>query len=299
MKLGINEELSMKFSVFVVALLLIAGPFVAVADDLDDSFARLKEAEPKKDAAMIKKLAAETSALARATINSTGTVAEEDKEAWAKRVAYAKEVDVYTEYALYSLASGSDAATAIDLLSTLEQQNPKSRYLNDGGYARYFAALAETGASSKIQAIAEKALANLPECEDVLLVMANSALTKGQTAQAVTYAQRLVSKGKRGAATGRGYFIIGIVNAQRNQLFDADRNLRAALPFIRGNPAMEGPALFALGVANYQLGVQTNNKKRVLEAASFSDQASKIPGAHVADAYRNSKAMRDAAVKMR
>jgi hypothetical protein len=61
---------------------------------------------------------------------------------------------------------------------------------------------------------------------------------------------------------------------------------------------MAGPALFQLGLANFQLGVQTNNKKRVLEAAGFSEQASKMSFAQSQDAYRNTQAMRAQAAKM-
>ena len=35
---------------------------------------------------------------------------------------------------------------------------------------------------------------------------------------------------------------------------DADKHLRAALPMIKDNPAMNGAALFYLGVANFELG---------------------------------------------
>jgi hypothetical protein len=90
-----------------------------------------------------------------------------------------------------------------------------------------------------------------------------------------------------------------MASAARNDFFGADRNLRAALPFIRGNDAMTAPALFQLGVANYQLGVTTNNKARVLEGAKFSEQAAGIKSSLAQQAFNNARAMRDAAAKMR
>jgi hypothetical protein len=305
----------MRLSAIALAAFLIAGPAVMCANELDDKFQALKDAEAKKDLAQVKKLAGETSALAREELEIPVPQSAEDKEAWNKRMAYVREVDQYTEYALYSGAVQAPAAEAVDLLATLREQNPKSKYLDEGGYARYFQALEQSGGSAKVGGVAEQALKELPDCEDALMVLANAALAKGQTGPAVKYAQQLVSAAskhtkpavlpqadfdrRRGAALGRGYFIIGMVNAQGNQYFEADRNLRAALPYIRGDNSMAGPALFALGVANYQLGVQTNNKARVQEAANFSDQASKIPGSHAQQAWANAQAMRTAAAKMR
>ena len=45
---------------------------------------------------------------------------------------YGKEVDAYTEYALYAVAVKSPAAGMVDLIGALEAQNPKSKYLDDG-----------------------------------------------------------------------------------------------------------------------------------------------------------------------
>lgn len=305
----------MNLRVLGFAVLLIAGPVVALADDLEDSLQSLKEAEANKDVALVKKLAGETSALARKVISSPEPESAEEKEAWSQRVTYARNVDLQTEYALYSLAVQAEPAVAIDLLSTLEQQNPKSKYLDESGYAHYFLALNQTGAAAKIPAVAEKAVANFPENEDLLLVLADAALNKKQSAQALTYAQRLVAvmnkltkpegisqadwARKRAAALGRGYWIAGLVQSERNQYYEADRNLRAALPFIKGNDAMTAAALFHLGVANYQLGVQTRNKARVLEGAKFSDQAAAIKGPFAQQAWRNAQLMRNEAQKMR
>ena len=304
----------MRLCAFAFAALLAAGPAV-LANELDDTFASLKEAEAKKDLALLKKLSAETSALAREEIGIAEPSNATDKDTWVKRVAYAKEVEAYSEYALYSAAVQSPAESAIDLLTALEEQNPTSRYLDEGGYARYFQALEQSGAGAKVVPLAEKVIKTLPGCGDALMVLANNALTKGQNGQALSYAQKLVSSTvkdtkpaamaqadwdrKRATLLGRGYWISGMMFASSNNFYEADRNLRAALPYIRGNDAMSGPALFALGVANYQLGAQTNNKNRVLEAANFSEQASKIPGGHAQQAYSNTQAMRTAAAKMR
>ena len=55
----------MKLTQLTFTFLLIAGPSMAFPDDLEDAFQSLKDAESKKDAAQVKKFAAEASALAR------------------------------------------------------------------------------------------------------------------------------------------------------------------------------------------------------------------------------------------
>ncbi len=302
----------MKLSLLAVIALLVAGP--VLADELDDSLAALKEAQSKKDIALIKKLAAQTSELAKEQAEMEEPADPSLKQAWKERSAWAKDVVKYADYALYSSALGAEPDVVVDLISALEAQNPKSQYLDEGGYSVYFAALTKKGEAGKIPEIAQKALANLPNSIDLLLVLADNAMAKGQTGQGSTYSQRLitaVSKStkpegmqqddwdrKKALALGHAYYYVGMVAAQGQKYFDADRNLRAALPYIKGSGQMYGMALFQLGVANFQLGAQTNNKKRVLEAISFSEQAAKIPGPHAAQAYTNVTAMRNQAARM-
>jgi hypothetical protein len=104
---------------------------------------------------------------------------------------------------------------------------------------------------------------------------------------------------KRSAALAHGYYIAGVISAEKSLYVPADKNLRAALPLIQGQPAMMGPALFYLGMANYQLGKMTNNKAKVLEGAKFSEQSMAIPGPYQDQARHNSLVMKDDAAKMR
>ena len=304
----------MKLTLLTLIALLIIAPAISPAAELDDSFAALKDAVSKKDVAAVKKLVAQTSELAREEAEMEEPADASLKQAWKERTAWARDVDKFCEYALYSTAVSVEPAVAIDLLQTLEKLNPKSQYLDDGGYSRYFAALQESGKAGEVVTVAEAAIKNQPNAPDVVMVLLNNALAKGQTGQALTYGQRLVSAmskadkpegmaqadwdRKRSVALGQGYYAVGMVYAAGNKFFDSDKALRAALPYIKGNVAMYGPALFQLGVANFQLGVQTNNKKRVLEAAGFSEQASKLSFERSADAYRNAQAMRAQAAKM-
>ena len=279
-----------------LAILLMAAPAFAAPDDMDDAHQALKEAvQAKKGAAEVKKLAAQAHALAHPL--ATSPESEDLKDA----IAHAREVETYTEYALYSTALQSPAEAAVDLLSTLEQQNPKSKYL-DEGYGRYFIALNQTGAASKIVAIAEKALTNLPDNPDLLMVLADSALTRKQYDRAVSYGQRLAvaaSEHKRNSAVGRGRYIAGVAAASGTKWAVADKELRAALPFIKDSEEMTGNALFYLGLANYQLGKMTLKKAQMLEAVKFSEQAAGMKCSTAQQAFKNARLIKLEADKMR
>ena len=131
------------------------------------------------------------SALVRQAIAAPAPEDESEKEAWNNRIIYVKQIEEHSEYALYSTAIQSPPAAMLDLLSALEQQNPKSKYL-DEAYGPYCAAMSKTGASSWIPAIAEKALANFPENEDLLYILANDAAGRQQSDRALNFSTRLI-----------------------------------------------------------------------------------------------------------
>ena len=304
----------MRLFMLSFGVLLIAGPAIALADDLENSFQSLKEAESKKDAAQVKKLAAETCALARQAMSAPAPASEAEKEAWTSRVDHARAIETHTEYALYATAVQAEPAMTVELLTALEQQNPKSKYL-DEAYGHLFVALSKTGAAAKIPAVAEKAVANLPDNEDLLLVLADAEMNRKQVDRAHAHAERLVSvlgrhpkpegisaadwERKRSAALGRGLWIAGITHSDKLEYYEADKDLRAALPLIKGNDQMTAAALFHLGVANYQLGKTFLKKAQVLEAVKFSEQSGAIKSPFSQQAWRNAYVMKTEAAKMR
>lgn len=303
----------MRIPVLGVAVILFAGALAGVADDLTTSYNNLKEALTSKDAALVKKLAVETNAQARqvAATAEPGDAAERD--ALAKRKAFAGEVESYTEYALFAVAVESQGPVLIDLIGTLEGLNPKSKYLDDA-YAAYFAAMHQMKESAKIPDAAEKAIVNFPNNEDLLLVLADHMLSHRQTAQAGAYAERLlgvmarhakpetISAGdwerKRALALGRGYWIAGLAHGEKNEHFQCDRDFKAAMPYIKDNPQMLAPALFYLGVSNYYLGRSAMNHAQILEGSKYSEQCSKIPGPYQRQAWTNAHLMKTEADKL-
>ena len=303
----------MKLSVVGIAIFLMTGP-VVVADELDDTYQNLQDAVAKKDAAQVKKLAVPLFDLSRKVIAAPEPTSAIEKEDWPNRVKYAKEAEGYAEYALFATAVQAEPATMVDLLGLLEQQSPKSKYL-DQGYQAYLGALRQVGKEADIPAIVDKAVVNFPNNPDLLLVAATSAQVKKQSDRAITFANRLVAAAnarpkpealpaadwerQKSAWLGRGYWISGVENGEKNLYALSNKSLRAALPYIKGEPALMGPALFYLGLDNYQLGKMTNNKKQVLEGATFSDQCAAIAGPFQDQAYRNSMAMKSDANNMR
>jgi len=270
----------MRLAALSVAFLLVVGSGLAVADDLDDSLDALKKAEPTKDVAKVKQLAAEVHAAAQ-KLQGPAPADVTDKDAWEARQKYAKEVDTYSEYALFALAvqMQGQPATALDLINALEKQNPKSKYLG------------------------------LPEA---LVIEADNALARNQADRALSLANRLIAVGngkapegegdweaRKNVALSRGYWMAGVIQGQKSLFKDSDRNLRAALPLIKGNNAMLGPALFYLGVDNYNIGKLTLNKAKVVEATKFSQESAAIPGPYQDQAYRNAMNIKSEADKMR
>jgi tetratricopeptide (TPR) repeat protein len=292
----------------------MAGPIAAVAGDLEDAVQSMKDATAKKDVAEVKKLAATIHEMTCELIMAPAPADAEEKKVWEERVQYAKGVDVYVEGAIYATAVQSPPAVLIDLVNTLEQQNPKSKFL-DEAYGSYLVALNKTGAAAKIPAVAEKALTNFPDNEDLLMVLTENAANRNQNDRALNYANRLVAalskhpkpegipaadwERKRTAGLTRGYWTAGVLSAQKGQWMAADKNLRAALPLVQGNAPMAGPALFYLGMANYELGKMTLSKAKVLEAARFSEQAMAIESPYQDQARHNALVMKNEAAKMR
>lgn len=293
--------------------LLFAGALMAPSADLDSSYQALQEAVAKKDAALVKQLAAETCKLAREAAATPAPAEDAEKEAWSKRVAYARNVEVYTEYALSATALASAPECAVELIAALEAQNPRSRYLGPA-YGAYFVALTKLGAAGKIPGIAEKALVHHPENEDLLLVLADHAMSRKQVSAAGSYAERLIAalrkhpapegmpaadwERKKTGALRHAYYYAGLAHGERNEHMLCDQDLRAALPLVKGNESMLAATLFYLGVSNYHIGRQAMDRGRILEGAKFSEQAAAIRSPFQQQAWTNAHLMRQEATKL-
>jgi hypothetical protein len=300
-----------KISITMIAMLGIAMSglaSIAWADDLDDAYAQLKDAQDKKDADGVKKWAQATSKAARAEA-TRAKPAEATDAAWKERVDFAKEADTLSEYALATAAvqPGLDPAKTVELVDALLAQNPKSQYVSNCASA-YLAALDKQSPGKSLDG-ATKIVNGNPNNEDALFALANGFQSKSPD-KALTYANKLVTvvRGKakpegvsdadwdrqKSIMLAYGYYIAGTISATgaRPSYPDCDRNLRSGLPYISKQAGLAGTTYFYLGLCNYQLSKLTQDRSKLQEAQKFSEQSSAMAGPMQQQAARNAQVMK-------
>jgi hypothetical protein len=295
---------------FLLIALLIAASLFAQSKlaDVEAAYNKLKEAEAKKDPEAVLEWARKTSAAARLVTSQPKPEAAEAADQWRRDTDYASQVDTYTEYSIQAqVAGGLPADKTIALTEALSQQNPKSQYLGLI-FNIYLGALQKAGQGAKIVPASEARIANDPNNEDVLLVLADGYMTQKNPDKSIQYANRLTevmkTKAKpegasdadwdkrKNAMLARGYWTAGINYGSQNQYAECDKALRAALPLIQGQNELLGPALFYLGVANYNMAKPAKDKAMAAEAIRFSDQSSAIKSPFQAQAQKNALSIR-------
>lgn len=284
----------MKIAILAFGTLSVFLAASANANQLDDTYQKLKDAQAAKDPDAVKKWAFETGKLAKAEVTGPKLDGFSDED-WPKRVEYAKGVGATSEYALSTAASqpGLAPEKVVELMDALLALNPKSTYIG-AGTAAYMAALGKMGGAEKQIEGATKILSGSPNEEEALMVISENLMSKNKPDQAYIYAERLVtvmkSKAKpegysdedwskrKSLLLSRGYYTAGVTGCMRQVWKDCDTNLRAALPMIGGQTGMTGPAYFYLGVANYQLAKITTDRTKLQQALKFEQQSAAIPG---------------------
>jgi len=304
----------MKLLTISFATILSAGLIPAMQLDVDASFKDLRDAVEKKDPTAVKKLATQLSPLARQAAAEAAPEAETMKAAWESRVQRAKDLDLYTEYALSAVALQSEPATLVDLLATLEQQNPQSKYLDDA-YGAYFVALTKSGGASKVSSVAEKALAHWPSNPDILLVATDAAYQAKRFDRAASLGTRLIAavgkkakpegvpaaewERKKSGTLSHAYFVAGMSYYLENNFGDATKTLQAGLPYLKGgDESTQATALYALCVSKYREGRQGMNRSLMLDGAGFCDQAAKLRSNVAQQAWSNAHQIRTEAEQM-
>ena len=212
--------------------------------DMDAAYFALKAAVAKEDVAQAKKWSARTSEAARKVVASTKPTDDESKQ----QLEYAKQVDEYSEYALYVLALKAQPKDEVDLVDTLIKQNPKSQYLPEIA-SSYFAALGKAGEAGKVCPAAEKMAVD--KNAEAMLAAADCAWRGNHGERVVSLAAKAAeainTRPKRegvsdadwatqkAALLGSANFYTGVGYAMQMRFGPANKALRAALPAIRGN----------------------------------------------------------------
>jgi hypothetical protein len=293
----------MKFWILALAVAVAGGLY---ANDLDEDYTQLKDAQTKKDPDAVKKLALETSKLARteaAVPQPSDAAAVAD---WKQRVEFAKEVDLFTEYALATTAIATpDQEKMEGLVDALVALNPKSQYLTLCS-STYLAAMAKQGTEKELAA-AQKLLTANANNEEALDALANG-YSSTSPDRANGYATRLLTvmkakakpegvaeadwEKRKSSLLGDGYYIAGATACTKSSWIDCDRNLKAAIPYVSKDQRILGIAYYYLGLADYQIGKVTGDRTKIQEGEKYSDQSAAIAGPMQQQAYKNAQAMK-------
>jgi tetratricopeptide (TPR) repeat protein len=276
------------------------------ADDLDAAHQNLKAAEAKKDPDLIRKWSNETSRLARKVVESPQPKEADEVDAWKRSVDFAKQLDTYTEYSLFSGAvQTQDPRKRIELADALAGRNPKSQYLPALVEMR-FNAYRQLGDNANALATAEKAIATDPSSEDMLAFVANQyAEKKRDPDKVIAYSAKIVElmnskpkpegasdddwAKKKKAMSGLAHYMSGTTLFDQKKLAPADKELRAALPLVEGNDQLKAATLFYVGLANYQM-------KNIPDALKFNQQCAAIKSPFQAKAAENVRVMKSQGV---
>jgi hypothetical protein len=266
-------------------------------DDPEAALQSLKAAEAKKDALLIKKYSAMASAAARKMAATPKPAEADEVESWKSEVDYAKQVDTYTEYALYAAALESrDPKLTIELAEMLQQRNPTGEYTVKAQQP-LFVAYRQSGANDKAVALAEKVLATDQSNEDMLLVVADHYLQNKKEPEKVhAYSAKIVEvmstkakpEGTSDAEwTNRKNLVVGLAHYMNGKLYynegrfaQADQALRSALPLVESNATLKPEVLYLLGFANYKL-------EKAQDAANFYRACAAIKSPFQATAAKN------------
>ncbi len=271
--------------------------------DLGIALAAVKAAEAMKDPDAVRQWAVRASELARreAKAPKAGSETDEDHK---QRVAFAGEVDTYTEYALFTSALQAQApGPRAALLRALEQQAPDSAYWTHA-HELYFLALVQTGDVPAAVAVAEKAIAKGQPTLDMLAAAGDFHLRNNTEPQKVLdYSSRLIElvntspqpatvsdaawQQRKNTLVGLGNWMTGMVYTTQGKLSEADKALRAALPLLEGNDQVKAGALFNLGLANQKLN-------RLADAMRFYEQCVAIQSPYQSLAAGNLKGLKSA-----
>ncbi len=250
----------MKVLITSFAALAMACAILSAADDLQTNNDALRAAvDAKKPAAEIKRLAVLVLTEAKKQMGPAPADST-DKENWDAHVKYAEQVSEFAEYALYSTALSAPSATMVDLISTLETQAPKSKYLNQDAYL----------------AVANAVLSSQP---DRASAFAKKAITAPKGA-------------KPDQATASAHWIVGVVAANKKDWNTTDKELRASLAGIKGTAALEGPAYYFLGEAVYALGRQSMDRGQADQGIKFMMQSALITGQYQSGAAAEARRMK-------
>jgi len=276
---------------------LVVGDKLMTIDqeDVELAYKNLKLAEGKKDPLLIKRWAETASAAARCVMAGP----PQNTPLGARRLELAPQVAAYTEYLEYAdILRTTTRAKRLDLMATFLECNPKSIYW--AAVQRLHLSTWREIDPAKALAIAEKMVEKEQTNEDALIMVAEHyMLRERELDKVVSYSEKVIAlmdtklegitdaewAKKKGALTGRASWLIGSIAMQQSRFSQADRSLRTALPYLRGDARLTSAALFYLGWANYKIG-------NITDALRYNQECARFKGPYQEQAVKNLSVIR-------
>jgi tetratricopeptide (TPR) repeat protein len=280
--------------------LLAADP-----DDVDAANLNLKAAQEIKDPDGIHKYAKVAWVTADAAVQA-GNRASMAAADWGKQVDFCRSVKNYAEYSVLALAPKDDLEKRAEILKWLEDINPKSQYLAAARQTGKTTLTANAASSEEAVKQAQQTILTDPDNVDALAVLSERANELNDAGHVLQYTGRLIEllsgakpadlsdadwKLRKERYMASALWLNGITNSMRNNYSQADRSLRAVLPYIRGNQTLLSTGLYHLGYVNYQLA-EKGEPNRVFEALKFNQECAQIKSNYQEQALKNIAAIK-------
>ena len=224
-----------------------------------------------------------------------------------RNAADAVQTQLYAEFDLFNIAQATtDPAKRLDLLTALQERNPKSPYAENIPAER-FAIYKKLNQMDKALVLADATLATDPDNLDMLMAVSEYHFGRSDANDRVirnsVHVIDVLSKKPRPAnlsdedwdkkkshLLASAYYMGGVASAITGQYGRADQMLRAALPMITGDATQQATALYELGIANYHLA--DNSPTRARDALGYWRRCSSIKSNFQAQAMKNAESIR-------
>ena len=277
---------------------LTAGEKLLAWDPQDIEVAEksLKLAEDIKDTALIEKW---TALAARASDSVLSSPPPGD--AGKRQVAIARSLRDHLDYLAYSaLLEIADSGRKREAIEEFLKCHKSSAY-RSAAENLYLQTWRDSGDAKSTLAAAKRILEQDDSNLSALAILADSYHQSEQEPQKLmAYARKILAvldkqpkpegltdaewSSQKAQLRGHTYWVLGSVCMQHDKYSEADKSLRAALPYVKEDKALLSTTLFYLGWANYQLG-------NLSDALRFNRQCTLVKGPYQAQAMKSVQAI--------
>lgn len=243
-------------------------------EDLDAAMINVKIAESKKDAALVSKWKGRISTLSAKVFVTASETHHFGKfeDAVAERPDVSAQKQDSQDVALYNKAvAETDPNRRLALLNSLSKRKP-SEELTRRIRLFFYICYRDTNESGKALGMAETILVYDQSREDILFFVADKYFRqKREPEKAMAYCAKIAvlmnTKSKPAYMSNADWvnqknillqqanYIPGVISINLGRFAEADRFLRATLPYARGNPRLIANILNCLGWANYRMKI--------------------------------------------